>query len=1202
MDFRRIDHGLKKAQNLLSPLPESQRSAKALKKDMTALTALYEALCCAPYHTSNESLSSHFDKPFELVQSRKVLKLGDILPAMTRFLFVHDRHRLIFAKTAWQDLDRKLTQETFDWAVHDALTDAITFMSQGPLISDVHRFWEGMLLILDKLDVNLITHALRAMEVQPDIYHLALQHLAQCDSEAILDVVIQVLRVLLAKSSKDFYAAYGPISSTTIAEQIFTNKSFNGFLAHSQRFEVVEDIRVPYALAWISPFVQSLAAVHQYEFCRSLLHHLFERFQGTDFPKPSKLACFRAGINALLTTLKTFVNKEYKINDSTSFIVVNNILGLVNQYRVTIVDCANLGSNTDEDKGLSRLSMQVIRNALALCCKSTLAEFEALKSKKDIRHGLDSYSRSIWHAVLDGFRRDNIEMAQDVLIGLKPLVGLDKLKERSRDEKEKSSQDPLVKGRVRFNSDFDQVIEMICRIFERLSDFSPSKLQQLSRNLATAYPLFAGLTPPDQGTYEATVEVIKAMTGANERRNAIARLLVDSFEITLTSLTWATRRISKYETFGGIPYLLKTSRDVLDSLCNPQDGLLRTKSSAETQDRQAIRTWWTEQWVAMATTFKNYEYWAYGSDITYMTEVCRDIMEYAETLFDQYVVLASILDEPTIIEEPKAARSERKSISRRNLLENPCKAMEHMVKWLRLRDPYLLSTLVSLLCKMLRRLAQFDMEIEKYALQEVESLGRGRYEHYKVTPQQRAELLSAWEEHVGFKISEKPTSLSRSKEGIVDFWSQSTQAAKHGAFTSSGRAIPSSSRISDDIRSLSGSLEQGRPILDLMRSRQDTKISGNLGSNSALSMAQNIKESREKAKEEKRLRDAVYIAKARALRAPPALVPGEGSGIKGIGVQGKDHGLPSKEQGVMVSSDEESEDDGTEVKAFLSTNTQRSKKVSEKERNLQRVLNQQPQGPVRKKKIVRSVNDMRARLVPNMDMLHLTILRWDIFHNGDETPFDVTFQEVSNTFQTPSEYYNTFYPLLIAEAWRSLSTAKDENNFKPFEIKVVNRLSVDSFFEVGTTMPIAENRDNNLAEGDIVLLSKGQDPMQDRTDAHCLSRVYRVTRKSDKMEISYRISGQAAGNTPLLSALSPNITIRGVKLTSMTTIEREYAALKSLEFYDLCDEILSAKPSPLLSYPSQTIADISTIYGVNAGQAKAIWSATDNDAFTLVQG
>jgi senataxin len=1154
--------------------------------DTAALTALYEALCSASYQTSEEKLRCNFDEPFKLVQERRDLRIGDLLPAMTRFLFGADHTRRKFAKAAWQVLDRKLTQKTFEWAVHDALTDAIQSVSQqNAPISEARQFWEGLLLILMELDVGLITHSLRAMEVYPNVYHLALQHLGRYDSEEILISIIEALRILLLKSPKDFYAAYDAISATTIAEQIFANRAFEGLLASSEYQGLLEYAAISPALTWVSPFVQSLPAAHQYELCRSLLHHFFERLQAKNLTKASKLECFKAGLNALLTTLVTFVDNEYKINDSTPFIVVNNLLGLVDQYRLTIVDCANLGSSSKEDVELSRLGMQVIRNSLSLCCKSILAEFEALDSNEDIRHGLDSHSQSIWEAVLDGFRRDNTEMAKNVLSGLHPLVGLDKLKPRGRQDKGKSDEDPLLKCKIRFNREFVQVVEVISRVFQRLSDFTPTSLQPLCMKEATAYSLFAGLTPPDQATYEACVEIIKAITGKSARRDAIARLLQDSLALSLRSLAWAAHRISRHRTFGGIPYLLKTNRDVLDSLCDPADGLLRTKFSPSKEEQGMIIAWWKEQWSAMATAFKNYENWAYGTDdMKYMIDVCRDIMEFAEALFDQYVVLASIFDDSALSSGSKNARSELSKASRENLLEYPRKTMQHMLKWLRLRDPYLLSTLVSLVCKILRRLGEFDMEIDEEALWDVKELAKGGLRTYKVTDQQRAELLSALEEHNGFKIVGESTKSNQSKQGTVD------------------TRLNYSSSMSDEVRSLSKSLEQGKSTLDQMRSRQGLKVSSGFNSKHISNTTSSLKESREKAKEEKRRRDASYLAEVHALRAPPGLIPGEGSGLTGIGVQGKDHGLASKEQGVMISDDEASEDDGSEVKALLTGSKEKAKKVSEKDKNMKRALLQEPQGPVRKTKIYRSATDMRSRLVPNMDMLHLTILRWDIFHEGDEPPTDVSLQGVSNTFRTPKEYYNTFYPLLIAEAWRSLSTAKEEGNFKPFEIKVVNRLSVDKFFEVGTSMPIAENRDNNFAEGDIVLLSKGKAPLSDRLEALCLSRIYRITRKKDVLEISYRISGQATANTALLSALSPNLKIRGVKITSMTTIEREYASLKSLEFYDLCDEILSAKPSPLLSYPNQTYDQVRAIYGVNTGQAKAIWSARDNDAFTLIQG
>lgn len=58
----------------------------------------------------------------------------------------------------------------------------------------------------------------------------------------------------------------------------------------------------------------------------------------------------------------------------------------------------------------------------------------------------------------------------------------------------------------------------------------------------------------------------------------------------------------------------------------------------------------------------------------------------------------------------------------------------------------------------------------------------------------------------------------------------------------------------------------------------------------------------------------------------------------------------------------------------------------------------------------------------------------------------------------------------------------------------------------------------------------------------------------------------------------------------------------ALPYYDLCDEIIKAKPSPLLDYTERELDPFIQTYEVNAAQAKAVKSALDNDAFTLIQG
>jgi len=147
---------------------------------------------------------------------------------------------------------------------------------------------------------------------------------------------------------------------------------------------------------------------------------------------------------------------------------------------------------------------------------------------------------------------------------------------------------------------------------------------------------------------------------------------------------------------------------------------------------------------------------------------------------------------------------------------------------------------------------------------------------------------------------------------------------------------------------------------------------------------------------------------------------------------------------------------------------------------------------------------------------------------------------------------------------------------------------------------MSANRELKMSERDIVLLSKSSDPLNNPSDPHCLARVDRTARRKDVIEVTYRVSRDA--NQSFTQGLAPNVKIYAVKIADMTTTQREYAALTSLEYYDLCNEVLEAKPSPLQKYSEERISSMSVKYSLNRGQAQAILSANDNDGFTLIQG
>ncbi|OBT68370.1 hypothetical protein VE03_02935 [Pseudogymnoascus sp. 23342-1-I1] len=1209
-DHSRIDKGLTIAADLLNSLPPAQRTMRSLASNPVALTALYEALCCTSYHKSKEKLSTLLGEVFRLVQTTKVLRIGGIVPATTRFLFDADEYRRQFANLGWRKAPQDVDKETFEWAVQDALVEQIQFIDvPGRSLIEIQRFWEGLVLIINKLDSNRITHSLRGLEVSRDVYHLALTHLS-CDSEEILSSIIHSLIMLLEKSPESFWSAYGSISATTVAEQVFNSPAFERLLSGSHIDDQGHDKYAYGATSWITPFVESLPAAQQHDACRSILASLLGRYQKEHIPDSSKLVCCRAGLATMAIVLTTFTSKGYTINTSTSFIMINDVLGLVDKFKDMIVNCATVAEGTQGYKELSGAGLQVIRLALLLDCKSLNAEFLALENGKPVDHGLNSHSESIWKSVLDSFRVNDMKMADSILRGITPLIGLEKFMLKGQPGGIHSSME-------RFNGAFGQLTEIVASVFERISDFSVENLRILCSSVPTANPLFAGLTSAHAPTYDAAVALIKAVTNTDTRKEAISAILEEFMDTPLMALASAARKINEFRTFAAVPKVLKTGGDVLGGLCNPQSGLLRSKASFTLKEQISLRTWWTEQWQAIATSFQTVEQWSKYYDTDILINFCRDAMEYAESLFEEYNIVANVLSNASEGTTSASREVMSQAAARKSVLRQPCEAITSLVKWLRLKDQYLVSTVVSLISKILRRLGEFDMVVDEKS---VEYIDRVTFDRIKtvLTSQQKAELRKAMEEHNGIKYIEQKPLVSKT-QGKIDAWSKSANGVKYEP-SSTGKpskgqqrvidvdqwksksSLPDNS-ITEDVRSLSRSLDQGKGTLEQIRARQQAKQSiptkpVPMKPSIAIRSNESIKQSRQREKDEKKQRDAAIIAKAKALRTPT--VQGEGSGLQNLGIIGKDH-APEKGEMMVSSSEDEEEEEEEGGKTLLKKTRESNKKSSEFEAERRRALMRKTQEAVKKTRIVRNARDMRARLTPPMTDLHLDILKWDIFWDGDQPPGGTGCMRIANTYQVPDSYRRVFYPLLIAEAWRSLKTDRDETNSQPFDIAVVTRMSVDSFYEVSTTMTMADHREAKIREGDIVLLSRAKEPLKDKTAPNCLARVYRTNRKKDVVEVSYRLNGVAV-NKPGGLALAPHTKIRGVKITSITSIEREFAALKSMEYYDLCYEILHAEPSPLLDYPDTALAPVQRIYGVNRAQAKAIWSAKENDAFTLIQG
>ncbi|KAK1758566.1 SEN1 N terminal-domain-containing protein [Echria macrotheca] len=1195
-DKDRIDRGLRRARTILEEKGPMNTSKLAVL-DTTSVLALFEALCCMTYLAQPDNRED-FNYVFENTQLKKPLRTSSgIIPTMTFFLFDENPYRFNFAKAAWgRKTPGSLTTEEWDWSISSQLEVAILSVSIAkglPSADKICRFWRGVEVMLPAFSERQIDEFLRGMELSPNIYFLALEHLVT-DSPKALAAVLRGQWKLMEKSTKAFWAAYDHITPSQMVEEIFKSSAFRPFLASSLSPESMEEQgaeKTPLFAVWIKSFINSLEPNRRSDVCESLLRHLFETFRRDPRAGPEAQATSTlAGLVALEESLNGYLRTPF--DTGTALIMVNQLLNRVVQYQDVIISASQLKTGDRYNAGLSKTAMSIIHSSLALDAKATCFEWSALNDDIPVQDAVNRDSGGLWEAFLEMLWSGQTELAKAMLLATMPLQNIEKFIPKRKET--------LAKQLEKFNNRFSQQTAAISRVFFRLSDFTPADLHMFCSDSErrTIDPIAASLFHGEDSIREAGMELVKAVTTESEPLDAVAKMLEEYLTPFLTAFTGAVKNLlgekANRRSWTHMQPLLRLSGQFLYGLCDPGVGQVRLRSLTPA-DKAVIREWWDCQWQMIGHSFQNMRQWHVRVEKKTMEDFCRDVMEFADKLLAQDGLLASALSQ--------AKDGDTDGEAMKTVLDPPSRHSScQLVQMLQLRDKYLVQTTIDVIKKLVARLGDNGMVLPaktKAILDNIlKKVGKrdGSYDYpikTNLTDAQRIELLKALGDDAAIdELFVKPVEEQKQKEKALRQSRLDFSKASSASLAASVKShLDELTPHSDKRKSALDALKPQKPIL-----KAAPKPTLN---------AEALKEARAREKAEKQKRDAEAIAKAKALRAPPRIVPGEGSGLQGIvGVRGKDHAPELKDEIMVGSSDDDHDEEDSGEDEILSGKAVKGKKAVGDASRLQ--LLAAPRRPVQKQKVQRSLADLRARIVPPMDVLHQAILEWDIFHEGNDPPSGYRCDRVSDTYTDPRSYKQTFFPLLVYEAWRSFVTDKNESTAKPFGIKVLNRMTVDKFMEVTVSLPPEVSRSKDrvtrerlVSEGDIVLISRGSDPLNQPEALHCLARIWKVKMKPGAGEVIFRLS--AKGN-PILSAMLPAAEFNVVKITNMTTIEREYAALESLQYYDLAEEILKAEPSPMLNFPRDRIQTLIDVYNLNPGQAKAILNAKENDGFTLVQG
>ncbi|KIW09450.1 uncharacterized protein PV09_00330 [Verruconis gallopava] len=1176
INVERIRKGLQHAERQLLHLAPEKRRVGSL--DPEGLYALFEAMNCEPYLRNEQLMQETFDEPFRLVQTTKKLRLPTYLPAFTYFVFSDNMERLEWARYAWNKLSRPPTEHEFTYMIRKPLELALRRVQMSALeVGFLPAFWRGVSIVVPKLTGELVMNSLRPMEA--NIHRMCLDQfsLKEINVETFA-YLVSTWKELIEKSPEAFWDTLRSIPPKAIIEQCFRSPALHEILVRpdTQGYPPLENV-----FSWIRPFMATIKG-NPVAACGALAREFVSRSENDQLASEARSYCFTLALHVIQQTLQGMIRPP-SFEAYVGSAVAAEMLEQVNEYLPLILQYTRGIKNGAKPSEDAAAALSIIESAVALDCLTLVQDRKAVQFHKPRGHTAPKRSDEFWNRLTNGISSSDQALATRVLIGARELVGLEKFSPKFSP---RVADDPK-----QFAAAFDAKCSQLSNFLGRVSDFPTFQLAGLFKTEETAQGIVHILFSSDVNVRQGAVEILKAMSEKTGRDDAIAYTLDNAFYTFLKAFTVSMTDICGKVIFTPMPGMIKLCNDVVDVLCNPSNGILRMKDLVE-QECDAVKAFWKALWSVLTTIFQNMEGWGtQGHDKQFMMDFCRDTMQFADTLFDHYsVFLNAIRDD---YEDEQQNREQAK-----DLLQHPRDSMNTMVRWLRLRDEFLIEKILTLVTSLLARLSKSKVDATEASLDYIEDVAAKKI-RTNLKELQLAQLREAIDKYSDRRIAQrvveekkkvvKQTSLNawatsgRTKDDAIDLDSD-LEAAQRKVITDATKAAERFKQLK----------EQREKKLPITKKQAIPPARKNVIDQSEFIRKRRLEE------EEARKKKAALAAAARGS------IPGPGSALNSVGVLAKDHSV--KGEGVMVDSDESSsdssdsdDDDENDLDRELFGPKRKTAKPANamSEADAAKLLSK---GPVKVRKVVRSAKDMRARLAPDLSKLHQEILSWDYFHNGYYPPNSRAdaYQRVPESLQDPSMYKNIFQPLLVLETWRKICNDKDqEAQNRPYEIKIISRALVDAFVEVSCSIPRAPEQERlEVSEGDLVLLSKARDPTGSPDSPSCLSRIHKVTRKKAHVEVLYRV---VPGNK-FMSSINGGVTVWAMKVDSLITVEREYGALMGLQYYDLCDYILQATPSRLLTYGETALKPLMDNYKLNQAQAKAVKSALDNDAFTLIQG
>ncbi|KAK7208424.1 SEN1 N terminal-domain-containing protein [Myxozyma melibiosi] len=788
----------------------------------------------------------------------------------------------------------------------------------------------------------------------------------------------------------------------------------------------------------------------------------------------------------------------------------------------------------------------------------------------------------------------------------------------------------------KLSSLIDKSLFAVSKILQHISDFSAIKLQkQLLADRECVEVLLSCSLSPHSALSRTSLEIVKQAYDAEGRMESLRGLFSSNPAFVLSGYVSTLKNTVLTAVLTGagpVPKLVRMTMDIKDLIFDPRDGYIATHNSAiaDKEVRAATRSFWDATWRSLAFIYKRTLTWARAYPKDMMVDYMRDILELSSQLFDNYQLLEQALTTnvdggvPVIdLQTISPSKPTAVGIEILNVLIDP---LRQMSPWLRLQDTALLEMCVHLVCGLLKKMHTAHVEVPNDILKRLDKLSHKSEVNYNnLTDGQCYDIVMAISEFdyqlmydraesAESDVKSEPTEQVKSEPSTATKPHAKSKEKGLDSWLERGSTLQSKSAAPKDPRqhALEAAFKQAQD--------EEAKAEAILKASRLNTVRQNLHEQRQRMAAAKAENEVIHPPR------PPGFRVTETAGAAPLSrVAGAKHAAPLASLS-DDSSDEESDDDIDSLFTLAKHNRpavkgNTSSAIAPMPLRVHSSVSgvRRPFTPPAMSEKERSERNMRARLRVNMSALYHRILRWD-YHSESDLPSDEfggdlsKYKPIPNKFNSAMEYKAVFEPLLMLEAVQSIVKSKIEKYDKPFRLTVNNRASCDDYIEIYASLDskllpvlkigdmdvivitfIQEEQNLNMGQG-----LKGR-PAQWPSPKYlnCMAKIKEIKRSHN--ELSDMVL-RCLPSPELARNLLPKTELNGLRVMSMTTIEREYSSLQGLPYYDLCDQILQARPANMVRAEGAKIKRAQQIYKVNAPQAGAIIGAMEATGFTLIQG